>query len=69
MEIIKKRQIGTDYVLMVKDPIFADNYEFWQAVENVEDWNIAFRTETQLAVVSDDVTITTKAPRRRRNRH
>ena len=58
----KERQIGTDYVLMVKDPIFADNYEFWEAVEKIEDWNIAFRTETQLAVISDDVTITTKAP-------
>jgi hypothetical protein len=58
----KERQIGSDYVLQVKDPIFADNYEFWQAVENVEDWNIAWRTETQLAVVDSDVTITTKAP-------
>ena len=58
----KERQIGTDYVLQVKDPIFADNYGFWEAVEKIEDWNIAFRTETQLAVVSDDVTITTKAP-------
>lgn len=58
----KERNIGSDYVLQVKDPIFADNYDFWQVVEKIEDWNIAFRTETQLAVVSDDVTITTKAP-------
>jgi hypothetical protein len=58
----KERQIGSDYVLQVKDPIFADNYEFWESVEKIEDWNIAFRTETQIAVVSDDVTITTKAP-------
>ena len=58
----KERNIGSDYVLQVKDPTFADNYAFWEAVENKEDWNIAFRTETQLAVVYDDVTITTKAP-------
>lgn len=58
----KERNIGSDYVLQVKDPTFADNYAFWEAVENNEDWNIAFRTESQLAVVYDDVTITTKAP-------
>lgn len=58
----KERNIGSDYVLQVKDPTFADNYAFWEAVENKEDWNIAFRTETQLAVVYDDVIITTKAP-------
>lgn len=58
----KERQIGADYTLQVKDPIYADNYEFWQGVENVEDWNVAFRTETQLAVIYSDCTITTKAP-------
>lgn len=58
----KERKVGYDYVLMVKDAAFSDNYAFWQAVENIQDWNVAFRTETQLAVVYADCTITTKAP-------
>lgn len=58
----KERLIGHDYVLQAKDLNFADNYEFWQAVESVDAWNIAYRTENYLAVVYSDVTITTKAP-------
>ena len=56
----KERQIGSDYVLQVKDPVYSENAVFWGQVENIQDWNIAFRTETQLAVVYDDTMITTK---------
>ena len=36
--------------------------KFMEAVENVEDWNLFFATETQLHIVTDDCTLTTKAP-------
>lgn len=58
----KERRIGADYVLMVKAPTYADNAAFMEAVENVEDWNLAFATETQLHIVTADCTLTTKAP-------
>lgn len=58
----KERKTGDDYVLQVKVPNYADNAEFMAAVENVEDWNLAFATETQLHIVTDDCTLTTKAP-------
>lgn len=58
----KERRIGDDYVLQVKAPTYADNALFMSAIENEEDWNLAFATETQLHVVTADCTITTKAP-------
>ena len=58
----KERRIGADYVLTVKAPTYADNALFMEAVENIEDWNLAFATETQLHVVTADCTLTTKAP-------
>jgi len=58
----KERRIGADYVLQAKAPTYADNAIFMEAVENVQDWNLAFATENQLHIVSADVSITTKAP-------
>lgn len=59
---LKDKLIGYDYSLVVRDPNYIGNRDFMQAVENIEDWNIAFRTETKLAVVMDDCTITVKNP-------
>jgi len=58
----KEKRIGSDYVLAVKAPTYADNAAFMEAVENVEDWNLFFATETQLHIVTEDCTLTTKAP-------
>lgn len=58
----KERRIGADYVLQVKAPTYADNALFMAAVEKIEDWNLGFATETQMHIVTDDCTLTTKAP-------
>lgn len=56
----KEKLLGHDYVMQVKAPTYAENAEFMAAVENIEDWNLAFATETQMHIVSSDVTVTTK---------
>jgi hypothetical protein len=58
----KERRSGADYVLQVKAQTYADNALFMEAVENVQDWNLFFATETQLHIVTADCTLTTKAP-------
>ena len=58
----KETLLGSDYVLMAKCPTYAQNAEFMAAVEQIDDWNVMFMTETQAHIVTSDVTITTKAP-------
>ncbi len=57
----KEVKSGDDYVVVVKDPNFTDNADFWAKAEKKK-WNIAFRTETQLFYVGDSVTLTAKSP-------
>lgn len=59
---LTERKAGDDYVLMVKDPNYAANSEFWQEVER-HTWDVAFRSETQLHIVQGaHVQVTAKAP-------
>lgn len=58
----KEKRTGADYVLQVKAPTYAENAAFMEAIENIEDWKLAFATETQLHIVTADCTLTTKAP-------
>lgn len=58
---IKERKSGDNYILAIKDPHYANNTAFWAEAEK-HVWNIAFRSETQLHVVTSDVTVTAKAP-------
>jgi hypothetical protein len=58
----KERRTGADYVLQVKAPTYAENAGFMEALEKTDKWNLAFATETQLHIVTDDCNFTTKAP-------
>lgn len=58
----KERLSGHDYVLAVKAPNYAANAPFMAAIEKVEEWNLAFVTETQFHLCNSSATITTKAP-------
>jgi len=58
---LTERKAGDDYVLLIKDPNYADNADFWEEVER-HTWNLAFRSETQLHYVDASVQIMTKAP-------
>ncbi len=60
---LREKLIGMDYMLPFKDPNLAANAEFWEGVEKKPYWHIAFRTATQLFLITDaEVHITAKSP-------
>ena len=48
----KSRLLGHDYTLTFKDPNYTQNKAFYEAAEKMN-WNVAFRTETQLHIITD----------------
>jgi len=58
----KEKKLGDDFVLAFKDPSFAPNSEFWADAEKIEDWNLAWRTDTQLFIAGSEATLTSKSP-------
>lgn len=56
-----QRKIADEHTLSIKDPAYKQNRKFWEAAEKKE-WNLLYRSETQLNHVSASVSLTAKAP-------
>lgn len=56
----KTNILGYDYVLNISDPNYIGNAKFWDAIKKSGDYKVAFRTETQIHISDEVVTITPK---------
>lgn len=56
----KSTILGYDYVLNASDPNYKGNSPFWDTIKEQGDYLIAFRTETQVHISEEVVTITPK---------
>lgn len=52
--------LGYDYVINASDPNYTGNAKFWDAIKDSGEYQVAFRTETQVHISDEVVTITPK---------
>jgi hypothetical protein len=53
---------GYDFTLVAHDPAYAANGEFWNKVRKRKDFKVAWRTETQVHVSAETVTVNPTNP-------
>jgi len=58
----KSTILGYDYVLNVSDPSYIGNALFWDTIKDSPEYLVAFRTETQVHISEEVVTIIPKNP-------
>jgi len=53
---------NTTHVLTVKDPNYAENCDFYNAIKNSSEYAVAFRTSSKVHLSNSPVTVTPKNP-------
>ena len=53
---------GTSHILTYKDPNYAENCDFYNAIRSSSDYQIAFRTSSKIHISGAPVTVTPKNP-------
>lgn len=51
-----------NHVLTVKDPNYKDNCDFWNDIQNSNEWTVVYRTSSLIHFSTATVTITSKNP-------
>lgn len=53
---------GYEYVLNVQEPQYQNNWSFWNAIKNSQEYHVGYRTETQVHLSDNEARIIPTAP-------